>query len=86
MVDRQLHGVYADNARLGMSARVYRDPDPAEDDGERVSVKHYTPTGASYKRIVRWMLDSEQAGAGRCFLQDETWCYESAWAVSQIGK
>jgi hypothetical protein len=84
-MDRTPDGVYADwNQYLGKdgmySVGVYR----------RFSVlsrrRMYQCGQSSFKRIVRWMLSSEAAGNGRCFLEGDGWCYESAWAVSQIGK
>lgn len=87
MADRTPDGVYADwnPHQSAYSVGVYRRPACLSSDDEHFDSPHtYLCSAASFKRIVRWMLESERAGAGRCFLEDATWCYESAWAVSQI--
>jgi len=81
MADRTADGVYADwNQFLAdgdgaYSVGVYR---------RNCTPRIYECGTTSFKRIVHWMLNSERAGNGRCFLEDDGWCYESVWAVSQI--
>jgi hypothetical protein len=89
MANRTPDGVYADWNRFlkdgkgAYSVGVYR-RSAVSTDGD--SAPHIYECGqASFKRVIRWMLASEQAGNGRCFLEDDGWCYESAGSRSLLG-